>query len=159
MDKGFFARRADLVAKDLLGRYFTCQEPNKGHIIKARLRAIGAYEGFAKTSPGEMYAHQGLVFISTKYGHNLLHVSTGKAKEASCLTLIDADIEKGKMTERVHGPGNLAYKLGINSSTRDFYQFATVGEDKVWIEGESIPQDIIKRKEGNAENCLGIYYF
>lgn len=150
----FYARSADEVARDTLGRYIFVRQKDD-EIIQARLREIGAYEGATNSSPDGIYYSPGIVFISTKFGQRLLHVSTGQGKKASCLTLRSADFND----KNIRGPGNLTKLLGINRDNQQLYDGQNVYGRKVWIGGDSVPEDIIKRRDGNSENCLGYYYF
>lgn len=150
----FFARRADEVAQDLLGRYIFVRQKND-ELIQARLREIGAYEGATNSSPEGIYYNPGIVFVSTKFGQRLLHISTGKDKKASCLTLRSADFND----ERIVGPGNLTKLLGINRDNQNLYDNQNAYGRTIWVGGEVVSKEIIKRRDGNSENCLGYYYF
>ena len=154
----FYARSADEVAEDLLGRYIFVKQKDE-RIIQARLRKIGAYEGATNSSPEGIYYEAGIVFLSTKFGQRLLHISTGKGGKPSCLTLRDADFDIGEKIERIEGPGNLTKSLGITKDNCHLYQNENIYGRKIWIMGEAVSGDIIKRRNGNSENCLGYYYF
>ena len=99
------------------------------------------------------------MFLSTKFGQRLLHISTGKGGKPSCLTLRDADFDIGEKIERIEGPGNLTKSLGITKDNCHLYQNENIYGRKIWIMGEAVSGDIIKRRNGNSENCLGYYYF
>ena len=155
----FYARKADIVAKELLGRYLCLKSPGSVNVTRARLREIAAYEGTTKTTSEGVLYEPGILSISMKFGKRLLDISTGKENLASCVTLRSADFISGKKEQRVEGPGNLTYELGIRKNTWPYYDGRKIWGNIIWIEGESIPQDIVKRKEGNSENCLGLFRF
>ena len=154
----FFARGADEVAKDLLGRYLVCKLSNNQK-VKLRLKEVAAYEGSTKTtSEGTKYA-LGLISISTKFGQRLLDIATGKPKQASCVTLRSAELELEDRIEQINGPGNLTKILGITEENKDFYDGDAIYGSRLWIEGNSVDESEIKELKGNSKNCVGIYKY
>ena len=152
LDERFFARRADNVAQDLLGRTLVVKV-GEDTFVRARLREVAAYEGSTKrTSEGAKY-HPGLVSISVKYGQCLVDIATGggKKKDASCITLRAADFDIKGETVKVEGPRRVAKELGITSGTREGYECLPAYGRKIWIEGVPIKQKEIK-KRCNATN-------
>ena len=158
LQESFYARHADVVAWQLLGRDLVVRMPS-GRELHARLTEVAAYEGDAKTMSEGALHQPGIVTISTKYNQKLIDISTGKAKVPACVTFKGAVIKwsKGK-SEKVIGPGNLAKKLAIVRETELSYNGQEIYGNKIWIEGEGVEMGEINRREGNAPNCLGIYY-
>lgn len=159
----FFKRHADAVAKDLLGRVFV-SEGRKN--IYLRLEEVAAFEGEAESElrqsmfsryPG-IFAYPGTLAISTKFGQNLIHISTLDINKPSCINLIAGTIfDKKGYKEYINGPGNLTYALKIDKS----YNGVHLNFHKIWIGGQSIEESqVIKRnKSGVPKNCKGYFYF
>ena len=153
----FFARHAEKVAKDLLGRFFVVERPDKNPLY-ACLYEVAAYEGGAagSMSKGSLYA-PGTLSISTKFGKRLIDIATLEICRPSCVTLISGVVGDGyHKPEFVEGPGKLAAKLGINPD----FDGLPVDIDQVWLAGESAePEEIKKRSIKKATlNCKGFFY-
>lgn len=158
LKRNFFGRGSEVVAKELLGRYWFFESP-EGLLI-ARLRKIAAYRGATKTTSSGASYEAGLASISIKFGHCLLDVATGRDGEPSCITLMDIDIELGEeVVEQIRGPGNLTKRLGINKENRDSYDGKSIYGQTMWIEGDPVNKSEIRRLKGNSPNCVGIYKF
>ena len=153
----FFARKAEAVARDLLGRVLVVERPRKCPLY-ARIHEASAYEGEEdSSSKGILYA-PGIVGISTKFGKRLLDISTNRQNIPSCVTLIGGDIHDGAgQREFAQGPGNLTKALEIGPE----YDGLEITTPPLWIGGNSINPDIIKqRKLSNVPaNCKGYFYF
>lgn len=160
--RDFFARKADIVARDLLGRTLVVTMGNLE--TRARIREVGAYEGATKhTSEGALY-EPGLVSVSVKYGQCLIDIATGReektSKTASCITLRAADIllPVGAPLS-VQGPGNLARQLGITPQTREVIEGLKAYGRSFGFMGEAVPSTAVEVKHGNSKNCRGFYFY
>ena len=160
----FFKRHAEEVAKDLLGRVFV-SETNRRNIY-LRLEEVAAFEGEAESElkqsmssryPG-IYFYPGTLSVSTKFGQNLIHISTLDINKPSCINLIAGTLfDKKCYEEYINGPGNLSDALEIDKS----YNGVHLNFNKIWIGGESVEKSrILKRnRSGLPENCKGYFYF
>jgi 3-methyladenine DNA glycosylase Mpg len=157
LSRSFFARAAEKVAKDLLGRFLAIEQPGD-KTLYARLYEIAAFEGGAASSmsKGSLYS-PGTLSISTKHGKKLIDIATKEICTPSCITLIAGMVGDGTNTPQfIQGPGNLAKKLNINSD----YDGLPIDISYVWLAGDSAePEEIFKRKsEKIALNCKGYFY-
>ena len=153
----FFKRHADEVAKDLLGRVMI-REIHGKPTIYIRLEEIAAYEGEVKSMTKGALEQPGTIGVSTKYGKNLIDISTLAICEPSCVTLIAGTIFERKGDKKyINGPGNLAKALEIDKT----YDGVPLNFAKIWIGGNPIDKEqILKRnKSGLPENCKGYFYF
>ena len=152
----FFNRHAEKVAKDLLGRVLV-RETGKNSIY-VRLEEIAAYEGEAKSMTKGALEQPGTIGVSTKYGKNLVDISTLGICIPSCVTLIAGTLFDRKGLEKhIDGPGNLAKALDIDRT----YDGVPLNFVKIWIGGYPVePEKILKRKLSKVpENCEGYFYF
>ena len=83
----FFKRHADEVAKDLLGRIMVRERTGKNPIY-VQLQEVAAYEGEMKSMAKGVLESPGTIGVSTKFGKNLIDLSTLDICEHSCVTLI-----------------------------------------------------------------------
>ena len=155
LNKSFFERNSEEVAKELLGKYLIMTSDDK--LIKVKLTEIGAYEGITKTSPKELYYEPGILFITKKFNQNLLDISTNKKDNPSCVTLRGCEIQLENRIERINGPGNLAKTLGINENNKNHYNLQKVYEGLIWFEDYFDAKSQIKQLKPNSPNCKGIY--
>lgn len=151
----FFKRHAEEVAKDLLGRVLV-REIGK-NTIYFRLEEIAAYEGEVKTMSKGALEQPGTIGVSTKYGRNLIDISTLAICQSSCITLIAGTIFDKENEKYVRGAGNLSKKLGIDKT----YDGVPLNFAKIWIGGNAVePKEILKRNlSGLPINCKGYFYF
>ncbi len=159
IENSFFARHADVVAKDLLGRVLVRERENAATLY-AVLREIAAYEGNQENTSsyeGIRYA-PGTIFISKKFGQQILHISTYKFSYPSCINLVSGEIYDGRgFREFTQGPGNLARMLEID---KESFQGLPINLSPLWFAGIPVNQDrILKRDKKIPENCLGYFYF
>lgn len=152
----FFKRHADEVAKDLLGRVLV-REIGRSSIY-IRLEEIAAYEGEVKSMTKGALEQPGTIGVSTKYGKNLIDISTLAICEPSCITLIAGTIFDRKGLENyINGPGNLSNALKIDK----MYDGVPLNFAKIWIGGTPIDKEqILKRNKSDLPiNCKGYFYF
>ncbi len=157
IDLDFFKRHAEYVAKDLLGRVMVRERVGKPTIYVS-LEEIAAYEGKVKSMTKGALESPGTIGISTKYGRNLIDISTLDICEYSCITLISGVIFDSRgFRDYVDGPGNLAKTLEIDKK----YDGVPLNFARIWIGGDPIDKDrILKRKLSNLpKNCKGFFYF
>ena len=123
-----------------------------------RLDEIAAYEGEVKSMTKGALESAGTIGISTKYGKNLIDISTLDICEYSCITLIGGTLFNSKgVIDTYHGPGNVAKVLEIDKS----YDGVPLNFAKIWIGGNPVnKENVLKRKKsGLPENCKGYFYF
>ncbi|MAG39745.1 hypothetical protein CMI41_02150 [Candidatus Pacearchaeota archaeon] len=153
LTREFFARRSDVVAKELLGRTVVTRDSN-GTEMRLILTEVAAYEGHTKTTSEGTQYDPGRISISTKCGgHRLIDIATAMQGVSSCVTLRAGEDPSG---ESIKGPGNVSKALGITRGNQNFYESASIYGDKMWIEGETHEGDT-RRRKGNSANCLGFY--
>ncbi|MEK6872157.1 MAG: DNA-3-methyladenine glycosylase [Nanoarchaeota archaeon] len=153
----FFQRHADEVARDLLGRVLVKERAGKSNLY-VRLDEVAAYEGVVKSMTKGALEIPGTIGVSTKYGKNLIDLSTLSICEASCVTLIGGTLFDGKKSvEKIKGPGKLSEVLEITKN----YDGVPLNFARIWIGGETVGNDkILKRnRSGLPENCKGYFYF
>ena len=105
LEENFFARHADIVATDLLGRTLVREKPYAATLY-AVINEIAAFEGSQEDSmtEGAVYA-PGTFSVSTKHGKRMLDISTYEVCKPSCITLISALIgDQRGVREFVEGP-------------------------------------------------------
>jgi len=159
LEENFFARHADVVAKDLLGRTLVRERSNAATLY-AVINEIAAYEGSQEDSmtEGAVYA-PGTFAVSTKHGKRMLDISTYEVCKPSCITLISALIgDQRGVREFVEGPGNLAKVLEID---KDSFHGLPIRLSPIWIGGQGVDESqILKRNKSNVpRNCKGYFYF
>jgi 3-methyladenine DNA glycosylase Mpg len=143
----FFGRRADVVAKNLVGRLLV--RTTESGITAGQILEVGAYEdGKEVPSRVGMKYSPGKIFLMPYRGTNLLNISTGKEGFPSCV-----EVRKlGLHDEVLIGSGKIASYLDIS---RDF-DGLDLGEG-IKISGEGVKKSHIIELEGLADNCIGIY--
>ncbi len=133
----FFSRRADIVAKDLLGKIL-CRKLRK-KVLRAKIVETEAYFGekdpSSRASKGEnkvsrmMKQEPGKILIYNVHKYKMLNFVTGRKNKASAV-LIRA-LEPLNFDLRTSGPGLLTKSLNID----DFFhgKFQSKAND-LWIE-------------------------
>ena len=152
LTRGHFVRRADYIAKDLLGRVIVSQA--HGHEeVYARIKEVAAWEGEEKSSAKTIKYGPGLVGVSKKHGKSLIDIGTSSQSRASCVTLIALETPEGI----IQGPARVANYLHID----DMFDGAPIDDPFLWIGGEIVNrQRVTKRAVPNAPgNCLGYFYY
>ena len=143
----FFSRTADNVAKDLLGRILVVRSP-EGTVI-GRVTETGAYDGGEETDSRKgMKYIPGTLFLMGYRGSNLFNISTDRKGHPSCVEVREIEIDDRK----IKGSGRVSTALGVTSDLDGL----VLGE-KVQIIGESVGPLRIRRRKGEADNCLGYY--
>ncbi len=134
----FYARNAELVAKDLLGKILVYK--NKGILSKGRIVESEAYLGEhdlachaakGRTRRTEvLFGKAGYVYVYLIYGmHNMFNVVTGKEGEGQAV-LVRALEPLENIKGKTDGPGKLTKTMGI---TRDHNKVDLTGES-LWLE-------------------------
>lgn len=129
-------------------------------IVGARVRETGAYEGETNSSPDEAKWGHGNLFVYSKYGKNLLGITTGEQNQFSCVILRGIDVMVDDAVKKIMGPGVVSEKLGISKGRYDGLKINDLSKGRgrgVSIHGDSADEDQIKELAGNSENCKGIY--
>lgn len=156
LGRGFFARHAQDVAKDLLGRVLVIERAD-ACTIYTRLEEIAAYEKETQSmSKGALYS-PGTLAISTKFGKNIIDIATLAQGKHSCVTLRGGTVyDQRGIRDVVQGPGNLSQALGITAD----YDALPLDMLHVWIGGDSVlPSRIRQRNISNTpENFQGSFY-
>ncbi len=156
LDKSFFARDPEIVAKELLGTYII-RVVRADRILRGRICEVAAYEGRAKKTHDVVDYPAGTLGVSTKYGKHLIDIATGKRDDSSCVTLIGALFECD--SELIQGPGNLSKVLEVDRQ----YDGSPINGQDLWIEKDPhykpTEVEVKKRdKSGLPENCRGYFY-
>ena len=143
----FFARKAEEVAKDLLGRLLL-RNTEKGS-TSARILEVGAYEeGNETESRAGMQYGPARLFLMPYRGTFLLNIATDKEMYPSCVEIRQVATHE----KTVKGSGAVANFFGI---TQDL-DGLLLG-DEIQILGEPVDKSQIKKTRGSADNCLGFY--
>jgi len=145
--KQFFGRKADVVAKELLGRIFV-RNTDKGS-TSARIIEVGAYEEGKETDLRTGMSYEpGRLFLMPYRGSLLLNIATDREMYPSCV-----EIRKVATHEKtISGSGSITNFFSI---TQDLDGLLLGNE--IQILGESIETSKILRRDGAAKNCIGIY--
>ena len=134
----FYARNADLVAKDLLGKILAYK--NKGILSKGRIVESEAYLGEhdlachaakGRTKRTEvLFRKAGHVYVYLIYGmYDMFNVVTGKIGEGQAV-LVRALEPLENINGKTDGPGKLTRAMGI---TREHNKIDLTSE-KLWLE-------------------------
>lgn len=158
LSRTFFARPAERVAKDLLGRFLVVHRPDENPVYTC-LYEVAAFEGGSEESmtKGSLCA-PGTFSISTKHGKRLIDIATLEICRPSCVTLIAGMVGDGKSKPQFfQGPGNLAKRLSIGP---DYAGVPVDFSERLWLGGEALDLgEIKKRNLKNAPlNCKGYFY-
>ena len=137
IDRNFFSKPADKVAKDLLGKIL-CRKINK-EIFRAKIIETEAY--FGEKDPASwarygkkksnilMWDSPGKILIKNVHKYKMLNFITGKKDEASAV-LIRA-LEPLNFEAKCPGPGLITECLQIN---KEFNGEEIIKNKKIWIE-------------------------
>src|SRR3989338_10491667 len=137
IDRNFFSKPADKVAKDLLGKIL-CRKINK-EIFRAKIIETEAY--FGEKDPASwarygkkksnilMWDSPGKILIKNVHKYKMLNFITGKKGEAGAV-LIRA-LEPLNFSGKCHGPGLITKCLKIDKS---FNGQEIINNKKIWIE-------------------------
>jgi len=154
LPREFFARRADHVAVDLLGRTIVGRElRGEGKALIGRIREVSAWEGKERTSTESLDYAPGMIGVSKKYGRTMIDIATNGHRKASCITLVGLETPEGV----VQGPGSVSEYLQVG---RDF-DSVPIDSPLLWIGGEPIGAERIqvRNKKDTPSNCIGYFYF
>jgi len=145
--KKFFNRKADIVARDLLGLSLlriTETGSTSGKIIET-----GAYIGGNETPSrkGMKYA-PGTVFLMPYRSFRLLNIATSREGYASCVELRQVALHD----KILKGSGKIANFFDISKDLDGIL----LGKE-VQIIGEPEKEPNIKRISGDSDNCIGYF--
>lgn len=146
--QGFFSRKPDKVAPDLLGR-FLVRETESG-ILTAKITGTGAYEEGNETPSREgMKYAPGSLFLMPFRGSRLFNIATDRIALPSCVEIRSILLDD----KTIDGAGKVTkfYEL---SPEKDGM---ALGEE-LQINGEKADESKISRQEGDTANCLGYFY-
>lgn len=158
----FFRRPAEIVARDLLGRWLVRQDPaGRRRVLRlteteaylgARDRASHAWNGRRTARNESMYLAGGRAYVYFVYGmHFCLNVVTGVAGEAEAVLLRAGEPLEGERsmvraragaTPLAVGPGRLSQALGVDrrfdgadllGGTLWLATGEPVGDERVWV--------------------------
>lgn len=155
LNRRFFARSAEKVAEDLLGKKIVRVMPD-GSILHGIITETEAYVGVEdaashsyrgrRTKRNEiMYQKAGLVYVYFTYGmHWLLNIVTSEENDPQAVLIRGID--------KAGGPAKLTKYLHID---KDFYGEDVVQSERIWIEEAGV-----KIKDSDIERLprVGIPY-
>ncbi len=147
----FFGRKAQEVAKDLVGRIII-RKLDSG-VYAALISEAGAYEGLVGADPQGprkgMFYNSGNIFLMPHRGHNLFNIACGDSGPA-CVEIRELQGEK-----RIEGSGAITNYLKIGTLDNK-----PLGDKTgLYVSDESYFSGKINRSGGSADNCKGIYSF
>ena len=141
----FYSRRADVVARALLGKYLVLK--NHSGVITETEAYMGPHDKASHAHRGRtkrnepMFGPAGIWYVYLTYGiHWMLNIVTGKEEYPAAVLI------RGVLTNEKHydGPGKLTKHLGID---KRFNTLPALRESGLWIEDRGIcvrPRDIQK---------------
>lgn len=155
LNRKFFERDAEIVAQNLLGKYFMYK--TKTGIIEGKIVETEAYGGpddlasharFVSSSRNQlMYEQGGTLYVYLVYGiYYLTNIIAGKKGKPSGVLIRSAEIDSASSNKAATGPGKFSQYFKINLSHKGL---DIVNSDKIFIEdrGNDISDsDIIKTK-------------
>ena len=146
--KKFFGRKAEVVARDLLGRLLV-RDTETG-ATGGKIVETGAYEG-GKITPSRqgMEYEPGALFLMSVRGSRLLNIATEKEGKPSCVEIRAVEFHDGVL----EGPGKISKYLDLDAS---YDGFPLGDEVKVLYEGVR-KSKIEKTSDGVADNCIGYF--
>ena len=156
VDRKFFARGAEEVAKDLLGRTLVRERGNQARFY-ARLTEVAPWDGSDTMVKETLYA-PGTFLVLTRYAKEVFGVATEETGVPSCVTFISAAIgDRQGFREYAEGPGNLAEVLEIEKELDG----VPIDFSPIWIGGESVNEDKIHQRKPSKlpAGCKGYFYF
>lgn len=143
----FFSRKAEDVARDLIGRILVSEL--KKEVVGGKIIEVGAYEkGKEIFSRKGMNYSPGKIFLMPYRGHYFFNIATDKEDFPSCVEI--REIVLGN--KLVKGPGAVSNALGVTSNL-DGIMF----NEGLQIFGEPIEKFKIKKLKGASENCIGYF--
>jgi len=136
LPKDFFQRRADVVAKELLGKILV--RKINGKKIRAKIVETEAY--FGEEDPASrackngdlketMQMKPGIILVYGVHNNWLINFVTDREKEASAV-LIRA-LQPLNFNNNCSGPGLLTKSMKIN---KDFHKKDLINNKKLWVE-------------------------
>ena len=156
VDRKFFARGAEEVARDLLGRTLVREQGNQARFY-ARLTEVAPWDGRDTMAKETLYA-PGTFLVLTRYAKKVFGVATEKTGVPSCVTFISAAIgNRGGFREYVEGPGNLAKVLEIEKELDG----VPIDFSPMWIGGVPVDDNRIHQRKPLKlpAGCKGYFYF
>ncbi len=143
-----FARKPEVVAKDLLGRYLVRKVPGSG-ILTATIAGVGAYSGdLGQPSRAGMNYAPGEIFMMSYRGLHMLNVATERSGVPSCVEI--RAVRFGE--ELVEGSARIANRLKIDQSVDGKYF------EKVFRLGDKpVVRIQVKKEKGKSDNCVGFF--
>mgnify|MGYP001579569348 CR=1 FL=1 len=143
----FFERKAEEVAKDLLGRILI--RTTRIGSTSATIIETGAYEGGKeiKARKGMEY-EPGRLFLMPCRGNLLFNIATDREIYPSCVELRKV----GTHEKTVTGSGAITRFFDIPK-----YLDGVLLGGEIQIIGESLEKSKIKKIKSDIKNCLGIY--
>lgn len=143
----FFYRDSAEVAKDLLGKVIV-RNTEKG-ATGARIIETGAYEqGNPVPSRDGMKYSPGTIFLMPWRGSHLLNIATEKAGEPACVEIRAIAYHD----KTIKGSGAVSNELNITPDLDGI-----VLGNEVQILGESVGPEKVRKRKGQAENCVGYF--
>ncbi len=157
LDLDFFARPAEDVAVDLLGRELVRQYGNK--VIIAEILATGAYEGGEKVKQriGMWYA-PGTIFLMPFRGHNSLNIATREADVPSVVEIRAARFLDSMYVAET--PFKLAKELHLDARSNDtaVNLSGLVLGQHLYVRGPKSGEEVrVERSVKKAPNCIAYY--
>jgi 3-methyladenine DNA glycosylase Mpg len=148
MDYGkFFGRKADVVAKDLLGRLLV-RKTGEG-AIGGQILETGAYEGGKQTpSRSGMNYAPGSIFLMPSRRSQLFNIASGKEGKPSCVEIRALSFHDGI----IEGPGRISNYLNLGPE----FDGVLLGKE-LQIRGERVSRSRITRSLGSPDNCIGYF--
>jgi len=154
LDKGFFCRKADIVAKELLGKILVRRAGGKE--MKAKIVETEAYfdekDPASRASKGDnkvsrmMREESGKILVYNVHKYNMLNFVTGKRGEAGAVLL--RAVEPINFSKRTNGPGLLTCALEIDKKMHG----EMVGGGVVVEDGDSDFEIIEKNRIGVSKD-------
>lgn len=157
LPRAFFARDAETVARDLLGKTL-CHRPDPapaaggpGAVQRARIveteAYVGPHDAAAHTRAGVtprtriMFGPAGHAYVYFVYGmHHLLNVVTGQEGDGEAVLVRAVEPLAGLPAEtRTDGPGRLTKALGIRVESHDGLDLRG---DRLWIGDGPAPDNV-----------------
>ncbi len=142
----FYARKTELVAKQLLGKVLCFQKPDKS-LLKGRIVEVEAYLGatdrachtfgYRKSKRVEsMYLSGGHSYIYLIYGmYHCLNVVTRNEQEPEAVLIRAlAPLEEGTSKPEWNGPGKLCRAWGLSKAEDGLALFTP--QSQLWIEDD-----------------------
>lgn len=143
----FFRRKAEVVAKDLLGRILI-RKTDKG-ITGGQISETGAYEGGKQTpSRKGMNYIPGAIFIMSRRRFHLFNISSEKWDKPSCVELRAITLHD----KVIVGPGKISKYFDIGPELDGLF----LGNE-LQITGERVSMSKIVKSSSSIDNCIGYF--